>query len=65
MNHTFTVTGMTCEHCEKAIIQAIRKLDAQAQVRIDRSAQKIEVQSAQTRPALAQAIEDAGYPVVQ
>ena len=34
MNHTFTVTGMTCGHCEKAVTRAVKQLDPQAEVTI-------------------------------
>ncbi len=63
MQHTFTVTGMTCGHCEKAVQQAIRTLDPQAQVQIDRAQNRVEVESSQPREALAEAIADEGYRV--
>ncbi len=63
MNQTFTVTGMTCGHCEKAVTRAIQEVDAQAQVKIDRSQNKVEVESTQTREALAHAIAEEGYAV--
>ena len=63
MNQIFEVTGMTCGHCEKAVTQAIRQLDPQAQVKIDRSQNKVEVQSQQPREALAKAIAEEGYAV--
>jgi copper chaperone len=63
MTQTFTVTGMTCGHCEKAVTQAIKTLDPQAQVRIDRQQNKVEVDSAQSRDAIAQAIAEEGYKV--
>jgi copper chaperone len=63
MNQTFTVTGMTCGHCEKAVTQAIKALDPQAQVRIDRQQNQVEVDSAQPRDAIAQAIAEEGYTV--
>lgn len=63
MNQIFEVTGMTCGHCEKAVTQAIRQLDPQAEVKIDRSQNKVEVQSQQPRDALAQAIAEEGYAV--
>lgn len=63
MNQTFTVTGMTCGHCEKAVTQAIRTLDPQAQVRIDRTQNRVEVQTAQAREAVARAIAEEGYTV--
>jgi copper chaperone len=63
MQHTFTVTGMTCGHCEKAVQQAIRTLDPQAEVQIDRAQNRVQVQSSQSREALAEAIADEGYRV--
>lgn len=63
MNQTFTVQGMTCGHCEKAVISAIRTLDPQAQVRIERSQNLVEVDTTQTRDAVAQAIREEGYTV--
>ncbi len=63
MQHTFTVTGMTCGHCEKAVTQALKHLDPLAQVTIDRAHDKVDVQTTQNREALAQAIQDAGYTV--
>jgi len=59
----FQVQGMTCGHCEKAVTQAIKTLDPQAQVRIDRQQNKVEVDSAQPRDAIAQAIAEEGYKV--
>ena len=63
MNQTFTVTGMTCGHCEKAVTRAITRVDAQAHITIDRSQNKVQVQSAQPREVLAQAIAEEGYAV--
>jgi len=63
MNQLFEVTGMTCGHCEKAVTRAIRQLDPQAEVKIDRSQNKVEVQSQQPREALAKAIAEEGYAV--
>jgi copper chaperone len=63
MNQTFTVTGMTCGHCEKAVTRAIQQLDPQAQVQIDRLQNRVEVDSAQPRETLAQAIAEEGYAV--
>lgn len=64
MQHTFTVTGMTCGHCEKAVTQALKTLDPTAQVVIDRSQNRVSVESTQPAQALAAAITEEGYPVV-
>ncbi len=63
MNQTFNVQGMTCGHCEKAVTRAIKQLDPQAEVKIDRSSDKVEVQSRQPREALTRAIAEEGYTV--
>ena len=63
MNQTFTVTGMTCGHCEKAVTQALQQVDPQAQMVIDRSHNSVQVQSNQPRQALAAAITEEGYAV--
>ena len=63
MNQTFTVTGMTCGHCEKAVTRAITRIDPQAQVQIDRPANKVQVQSEKARVELARAITEEGDQV--
>lgn len=63
MEHTFNVKGMSCGHCEKAVTQAIRTVDPQAQVQIDRQQERVQVQSTHSREALAHAIADEGYSV--
>ena len=63
MQEAFTVQGMTCGHCERAVTSAIQQLDPQAQVRIDRAQNRVDVDSSQPREALAAAIAEEGYQV--
>jgi copper chaperone len=63
MNQTFNVQGMTCGHCERAVTQAVKSVDPQAEVRIDRSIGKVEVQSDQPHEQIAHAIAEEGYTV--
>lgn len=63
MNQTFTVQGMTCGHCEKAVTAAIKTLDPKAEVHIDRANHRVDVNTEQTREAVAQAIQEEGYTV--
>ena len=63
MNQVFTVEGMTCGHCEKAVTKALLALDDQAKVLIDRTQNKVQVESTQSREALAKAIAEEGYRV--
>lgn len=63
MQHQFEVHGMTCGHCERAVIEALQTLDPQASVRVDRAQNRVEVESEQPRDALAAAITEEGYRV--
>jgi copper chaperone len=63
MKQTFTVTGMTCGHCEKAVTRALKVADPQAEVTIDRAVNLVDVQSEQSREVLAAAIAEEGYAV--
>ena len=63
MTEVFTVQGMTCGHCEKAVTTAIKLVDPQAQVTIDRVQNRVEVTTTQPRESLADAIREEGYQV--
>lgn len=64
MNHIFTVEGMTCGHCEKAVTKALLASDAHAKISIDRNLNRVEVSSNLACELLAQAIANEGYRVV-
>jgi copper chaperone len=64
MNHIFVVEGMTCGHCEKSVTKAMLALDPQAKVEIDRTQNKVQVDSEKAREALAKAISEEGYRVI-
>ena len=63
MEHLFQVQGMTCGHCEMAVKKAIQRLDAQAQIQIDRTSNRVQVQSDKPREEVAHAIAEEGYQV--
>lgn len=63
MSEVFTVQGMTCGHCEKAVTTAIKLVDPQAQVTIDRTQNRVEVITTQPRDTLEAAIREEGYQV--
>jgi len=65
MQQQFTVTGMTCGHCEMAVQRAIKQLDASAEVKIARDRNLVEVNSTQPRQALVAAIREEGYEVAE
>jgi copper chaperone len=51
------------DHCEMAVKRAIKQLDPQAEVAIDRTQNRVQVESVQPREALAHAIAEEGYAV--
>lgn len=57
----FTVQGMTCGHCVKAVTRAVKSQDAQAQVEVDLGKKQVSVDSALPAPQILQAIIDEGY----
>ncbi len=62
-HQSFVVQGMTCGHCERAVTQAVQRVDPAAQVQIDRPSGKVDVQTVQPREQIAQAIAGEGYAV--
>ena len=62
-NQSFNVQGMTCGHCERAVTEAVKALDPAADVKIDRAAGKVDVQTTLPREQVAQAIQEEGYTV--
>jgi copper chaperone len=63
MLQTFTVTGMSCGHCEKAVTQAVLSVDPQAQVQVNRAVNQVTVESVHARESIAAAIVEEGYAV--
>lgn len=60
----FTVDGMTCGHCVRAITRAVQALDPAAQVAVDLAARSVDVQTGLPAEQVAAAIVAAGYPTV-
>ncbi|MBE7375033.1 heavy-metal-associated domain-containing protein [Pseudomonas lopnurensis] len=59
----FNVTGMTCGHCERAVIQALQALDPAAKVEVDLAAGTVRVDSTLDGQAIRDAIVQEGYQV--
>jgi copper chaperone len=60
---TYTVTGMTCDHCVRAVTSEVGALPGVADVRVDLPSGVVTVQSDQPLDAqsVRGAIEEAGY----
>jgi copper chaperone len=63
MQHTFQVQGMTCGHCERAVVHAVREVETDAVVKVDLPTGQVVVESDQPRDAIANAIQEEGYKV--
>ncbi|MGH8888495.1 MAG: heavy-metal-associated domain-containing protein [Acidothermaceae bacterium] len=64
---TFTVKGMTCEHCVAAVTEELRRLDGVDAVQIDLSTGQAIVSSESPLEVadVAAAVDEAGYELVQ
>jgi copper chaperone len=59
----FNVEGMSCQHCVKAVTNAVHEIDPAAGVAIDLPQGKVSIDSAKEASALKEAITQAGYTV--
>ena len=57
----FSVEGMSCGHCVRAITQAVQAKDPSASVRIDLAAKEVGVESALSSDQVIAAISEEGY----
>lgn len=63
----FTVTGMTCSHCERAVTAELAKLDGVTRVAVDVAAGTVITESVATLPidVVAAAVDEAGYELAR
>ncbi len=62
--YSYQVKGMTCGHCVKAVTNALKEVDAEAEVNIDLEKGRVQVSSTAPAEKLSAAITDAGYEVL-
>ena len=62
---TYTVTGMTCEHCVNSVKQEVSKIDGVTDVDVELATGKVTVSSDQPvgDDAFRSAIDEAGFEV--
>ena len=65
-NSTWTVTGMTCEHCVKAVTEEVSAVDGVETVKVDLETGVVTVTAPTdpTREQMAAAVDEAGYTLV-
>ena len=63
---TFTVTGMTCDHCRRAVTEEISAVEGVESVAVDLASGTVTVATAQPvdRADIAAAVDEAGYVLV-
>ncbi|MDU9394223.1 heavy-metal-associated domain-containing protein [Pseudomonas sp. zfem002] len=57
----FSVEGMTCGHCVKAVTNALQREDAAAEVKVDLARKQVSVKSELGSEQILQVIRDEGY----
>lgn len=65
MSEVLEVQGMSCGHCVASITSAVEPLAGVTGIEVDLKAGTVRVDGEPDRAAVAAAIEDAGYDVVQ
>jgi copper chaperone CopZ len=64
---TYTVRGMTCDHCARAVTAEVSRISGVTDVSVDVPAGRMIVTSAQppSDEAVAAAVDEAGYEVAR
>jgi copper ion binding protein len=60
---TYTVTGMSCEHCVRAVTEEVSAIAGVRDVEVDLASGRVSVTSERelTRSEVAEAVDEAGY----
>jgi copper chaperone CopZ len=61
MSQTISVEGMTCEHCEQTVEEALKEVDGVTSATADRDSESATVEGTAESDELVTVVEDAGY----
>ena len=62
---TYTVAGMTCDHCVLSVREEVEEIEGVTDVQVDLASGRLAVSGADiTDDAVRQAVAEAGYEVV-
>jgi copper chaperone CopZ len=61
MSTTLTIEGMSCEHCEQTVEEALKGVSGVRDAEADRDAKRATVDGDADPDALVAAVEEAGY----
>lgn len=59
--HTYTVTGMTCGHCEQAVRTGVTAVPGVTGVTVDHATGRLDVEGEADTTAVVAAVTEAGY----
>ena len=59
----FSVLGMTCGGCARAVTNAVQRVDENANVDVNLGAKRVSIESSADPKLFESAIEEAGYEV--
>jgi copper chaperone len=62
-DRTFTVTGMTCGHCTKAVTTEVLQVEGVRAVDVDLDSGVLTVRGDAADDAIRKAVDEAGYAV--
>ncbi len=57
----FQIPNLACVHCVRAVTEAVKAADAEAEVQVDLSAKRVQVQTDAPRAAVVAQLAEAGY----
>jgi len=63
MTRIYSVPGISCEHCKRAIEGEVARVAGVDEVAVDVAARTVRVEGAADDDALREAIDEAGYDV--
>ena len=61
MSRTIAVEGMSCEHCEQTVAEALEDVEGVHSVDVDREAERATVEGDAETRALVTAVDEAVY----
>ena len=61
MSQTITVEGMTCEHCEQTVEEALEDVGGVTAATADRETESATIEGSAQTDALVSAVTEAGY----
>lgn len=61
MSRTITVQGMSCQHCEQTVEEALEAISGVTSVTADREDRSVTIEGSAETEVLLEAVENAGY----